>query len=286
MSGTSGLNAFSYLPSLFGSNSAGSSLLQTLYGYGAPAQGSTNPISALLQAKTGEKSQVAVIAAQPEVQRDVAQFVKALATAKTPAEFLANPIALKVLLTANGLGAQAGNTALATKTMLSDPSQPNALANKLPDGRWLTLNKTYQFASKGLSVLSDPKTIALITSGYTEVLWRQSLDKTTPGLSNALDFQKRASTITDIDQVLGDPTFRDVITTALGVPKEIAFQTLTAQEDAISRRIDLTKFKDPKFIDQFTQMYLIAAQQNASQSSGSGTPDMATLAAQSMGLVV
>lgn len=286
MSGVSNLSAPSYLPTLFASSSPGSSLLATLFGFAGPAPGTVNPIAALEQAKAGESKQVALVEAEPQVKRDLAQFAHALATAKTPAELLANPIVLKVLLTTNGLGDQAGNTALATRALLSDPSKPNVLVNQLADSRWLSANKTYAFATKGLAILKDPKTLAAITNGYAEVLWRTTLDKTTPGLSNALDFLKRASTIKNVDQVLGDPTFRAVLTTALGVPREIAFQTLSAQEHAISTRIDLTKFKDPKFVTEFTQRYLIAAQQAAIEAFGSAAPDLTTLAVQSVGLVV
>ncbi len=289
MAGNVNLTGASYLPTLYGyGTGSGDSLLATLYGQNTQTPGSTNPIAALVQAQTGQTGQVAVIAAEPQVKRDIAQFTQALAAAKTPADLLANPIAMKVLLTANGLGDQSSYTALATKALLSDPSNTNAVVNKLADTRWLSVNKTYAFATKGLSVLKDPATIAAITSGYTEVLWRQNLDQTTPGLSNALDFLKRASTITNVDQVLGDPTFRDVITTGLGVPKQIAFQTITAQEAAINNRIDLTKFKDPAFVKRFTQQYLIAASQNASAtaSANTGATDLMSLAAASTGIVV
>jgi hypothetical protein len=284
MSGSINLNAPSYLPSLFASASPGNSLLATLFGQNSGSAGSSNPIAALIQAQTGETKQVAVIAAEPQVQRDLAQFAQALASATTPAQLLANPAALKVLLTANGLGDQVSATALATQALLSDPSKPNALVNQLADSRWLTVNKTYNFAASGLATLKTPAVLAAITNGYAEVLWRQGLDQTTPGLSNALDFLKRASTITNVDQVLGDATFRAVITTALGVPQQIAFQSVTAQEQAISSRIDLTKFTDPTFVKQFTQRYLIAQSENPSQSGGAVS--LTGLAEQSQGLVV
>ena len=107
-----------------------------------------------------------------------------------------------------------------------------------------------------------------------------------PGPVERIGFPARASTITNVDQVLGDPTFRAVITTALGVPEQIAYQTITAQEQAISTRIDLTKFKSPTFVTQFTQRYLIAAGQAAAQASGSGTADLTQLAVRWAGLVV
>jgi PPE-repeat protein len=286
MSGSVNLNSPSYLPMLFGGSTTGDSLLATLYGQAGPTPGSTNPIAALRQAQTGETKQVALIAAEPQVQRDIAQFTQALAAAKTPARLLANPAALKVLLTANGLGDQVPNTALATQALLSDPTKSNALINQLTDTRWLPVNKTYSFATKGLSVLNNPKTIAAIANGYAEVLWRKSLDQTTPGLSNALDFLNRASTIKTVDQVLGDPTFRAVLTTTLDIPKQIAFQTITAQEAAVATRIDLKKFQDPTYVKQFAQRYLIAESQNASQSAGTGSGSLTSLAVQSAGLVV
>lgn len=280
---TVGLTPPSYLPTLFGAATQGSSLLASLYGYSGPAPGTVNPIAALEQAKTNETKQVALVAAEPQVERDIAQFKQALAGAKTPAQLLANPAALKVLLTANGLGDQVNNTALATKALLANPAQPNSLINQLTDSRWLSVNKTFAFATKGLTALNNPTALAAVTNGYAEVLWRTNLDQTTPGLSNALDFLQRANTISSVDQVLGDPTFRSVLTTTLGVPEQIAFQPLTAQEQAISTRIDLKKFQDPSFVTQFTQRYLIAAQQAAGASAAA--PDLTQLAVQSAGLL-
>lgn len=286
MTGRVYLNSPSYLPKLYGGGAVGDSLLATLYGQNGPAQGMTNPIAALIQAQSGQTRQVALVAAEPQVKRDLAQFVQALAKAKTPADLLNNPVALKVLLTANGLGDRVSGTALAKQALLSDPSQAHALINRLTDTRWKSVNQTYAFAAKGLSVLRQPATIAAITNGYAEVLWRRNLDQTTPGLSNALDFLKRASTIASVDQVLGDPTFRAVVTGALGIPREIAFQTLPAQEAAIMHRIDLTKFKDATFVHQFTHRYLIAEAQRANQNADAGGTDLSSLAARSAGLVV
>jgi len=132
--------------------------------------------------------------------------------------------------------------------------------------------------------LQDPKVIATITNGYSEVLWRQSLDKATPGLSNALAFLGQAKSITSVDEILGDPVNRAVVLTALGIPQQVAFQELRAQETAVSSRLDVKKLQDPKFVTSLTDQYLLAMQQQA-KSSGSGT-DFTTLAVQAGGLLV
>jgi Protein of unknown function (DUF1217) len=288
MRGAVRLNAPSYLPTLLGSGSHGISLLAALHGNGGPARDpdTVDPIEALQRATSGETGEVALVAAKPQVKRDIAQFTQALAAAETPAQLLANPAALKVLLTANGLGDQTGNPALATQALLSDPSQVGSPANTPADTRWLVVNQTYSFAEKGLSVLKDPGAVSLIAYGYAEELWRTNLDQTTPGLSNAIAFQHRASTITSVEQVLGDPTLRAVVTTALGVPEQTASQPQSAQEQAISARVDLTKFKDPSFVNQLTQRYLIATQQAANQTAVTAERVLSTTATHSAGLVV
>ena len=51
--------------------------------------------------------------------------------------------------------------------------------------------------------------------------------------------------------------------TALGIPQEVAFQELTAQEQAVSSRVDVTKFQDPKFVTSLTDQYLLIMQQQS-----------------------
>ena len=272
------------LSALFGTSAsdAASSIVSILSGSGSAASG-TDPLTALSTAERNETTDVAQTAKQPQVAREIAAFTQAVATAKTPADLLKNPQALDVLLTANGLGDQAPYTALAQKALLSNTNDPHSLANQLSDTRWKTVVQTYDFANKGLSVLQNPKVLATLANGFAEVTWRQSLDATTPGLSNALSFRAGAAKVTSVDQILGDSTLRTVVTGALGIPPQIAFQDLGAQEQAISSRLDITKLQDPKFVEGLAQRYLLSAQ---TSSSSSGSTSLEALTVQSQGLLV
>ena len=97
------------------------------------------------------------------------------------------------------------------------------------------------------------------------------------------DVPQASPTIGSVDQILGDPVLRKVVTTTLNIPLQIAFQPLQAQEKAISSQLDISKFKDPKYVESFIQRYLLA--ENNSASIGT-TLDMNSLAAQVQGLVV
>lgn len=280
------------------------SLLNTIYGTSSATSGvSSDPLGDLTRAEASSSKSIAQTEAKPDVARDIAAFRAAVATAKTPAALLNNPIVLKVLLTANGLGDQVTYTALAQKALLSNTADKSSLAGQLPNAAWKATAATLDFAKSGLKNIQDPTVLDTIASGYAEVLWRQSLDKATPGLSNALTFRSKASTVTSADQILGDPTLRAVVLGSLGIPAEIAYQGLEAEEKAITTRLDISKLKDPKFVEKFVQTYLIQNNQASSatttsalsaygysasgESTGNGFSDtLASLAVQGRGLII
>jgi Protein of unknown function (DUF1217) len=274
--------SLSYLTSLFtASFGAGDSILDAVYGIGSTAS-TQNPVQALAEAESNETQDLKITAAQPAVQHAITAFTNAVNSAKSVTQLLSNPAVMNVLLTANNMSDQIGYTALATQALTSDLSNPNSLANQLTDTRWKTLAATYNFAANGLRAIQNPAATASIAAAYAKATWAKNEDSVTPGLSNALAFKAQASTIASVDQILGNPTFRTVVTTALGIPQKIAFQDLGAQENAITSRINIKQFQDPKFVESFTQRYLIAN----NGSSTASAPDLTTLAVQGQGILV
>lgn len=229
-----------------------------------------DPLTDLKLALKNEKTEVAKEAKQPQVAHDIAAFQKGLAKAKTVDQALSNPDVLKVLLTANNLASNIQYPGLAKKVLTSDPNDPNSLVNKMASPAWTNAVKTFNLAKTGLQGLTDPKVVSTLTNAYAEVKWRQSLDSATPGLSNALAFLQQAKSIISVDQILGDQVNRAVVTTALGLPQEIAYQTLEAQETAVSSRLDIRNLQDPKYVTMLTDRYLMEMQQQNQSSTGSG----------------
>ena len=262
----SGLN----IGQLFGGASGDDNGIMGILSGTAGGASATNPITALTSAETNQTKDISATAKEPTVARDIAAFTKAVGSATSVKQLLANPTVMKVLLTANGLGDQVSYTALAQKALMSDPSDKTSVASQLKttNSAWLSAAQTYQFAAKGLAVIQTPSVLSTITNAYAEVTWRNSLDATTPGLSNALTFRSGAATVTSVDQILGDPVLRDVVTTALGLPRQIAVQPLATQETAITSRLDIKQLKDPAFVERFVQRYLLAKGSNGTALSG------------------
>jgi len=288
----SGMNYAELFPSSSSSTSISASMLAAIYSGATTGSSSTavstgNPLTDLKLAQANQTADVAKEALQPAVSQAIAAFTKAVAGATSIQSALANPNVQKVLLTANGLSSYIGETALVQKVLLSDPTDPTSLVNKMGDSTFLAATQTYNFATNGLAELQNPKVVAALTNGYAEVEWRTSLDKATPGLANALTFLSAASSIKSITDVFANVTNFDVITTALGIPQTIVDQSLTAQKTAVNSRLDYAKLQDPTYVNSLTDQYLLTMQEQskATSSSSSGT-SLIGLAVQSAGLVV
>jgi hypothetical protein len=258
MSANASLNTPGYLPTLFGGGAAGNSLLASLSRLSSGSQVMTDPVLALRQARTAGGRQIALVAAEAQVRRDLAGFTAALSAATTPARLLESQIALKVLLTAHGLGDQVNNVALARQALLCDPAAADSLVHQLSDTRWPAVNKACAFARRGLSVLKSAQAAGQIARLYVEAIWRQRLDEATPGLSFAVDFVNRAGTIRSAEQLLADPAARAVLVHAPGAPSQTAYQPPTAMDAAAAARVDLESLLDPARVEQIAHDYLIA----------------------------
>ena len=244
-----------------------------------------NPLTDLKLAQQDETADVALEAKQPQVLQAINAFTTAVGKATNIQDALGNPAIQQVLLTANGLSNYIGDTALVQKALMSNPSDQNSLANQMGDATLLSTVQTYNFAQNGLAELQNPKVISALTNGYAEVMWRQSLEQATPGLSNALAFLQQASSIKSVNDVLTNLVNFQVVTTALGIPESIVNQDQTAQQQAVSSRLNISDLQNPNFVKSLTDQYLLTMQEQNSSSSGSGT-SMDALAVQSAGLVV
>jgi hypothetical protein len=232
---------------------------------------SGNPITDLKLAQSEQTTGVTQEAQQPLVADAITAFTKAITNATSIQTALLNPNVQKVLLTANGLSSYIGETALVQKVLLSNPSDPNSLVNQLNNSSWLSTVQTYNFGTKGLAELQNPKVVAALSNAYAEVEWRQGLNQATPGLANALTFLGQASSITSADDVLSNYTNFQVVTTALGIPQTIVFQSITAQESAISSLLDIPKLQNRTYVTSLTDQYLLTMQEQKQSSASTGS---------------
>jgi hypothetical protein len=214
---------------------------------------------ALTNAEKNEAKQLKQVADEPMTKKDIERYTKVAKAAKKLDDVLNDPVARKVFLKANGLGDQVDAIALAKKALASDPSKLDSLANRMAstNGAWIDTVKKYRFDLLGVNVLKTPTALKDVADNYVGELRLDSLDQQVPGLGSAILFKRIAKTLDTPIKILGSALGREVVVTALGLPKQIALQSLEAQSKAISQRMDPKKLKDPEFVDKLVQRYLI-----------------------------
>ncbi len=259
--------------------------VQSLFGVQASAGPSGNAATAIpaLKRATESGAEAKGIAREkkdPVTLTALAQFRVALDKADTIEKALQDPRILKVLAPALGLPDQAGNPGMVRRALLSDPADPKGLAAQLGT-TWKAAAATLGVYETGLDGLRDPAMVQRLSDAFLKYQYRTGLDEQQAGLSDALYFLESARNAEDVFDVLGDPVLRRVVTTALGLPREIAVQPVETQGRAVTSRLKLEDLQDDRAVRKLAERYLITAANSASAAAAQGDP-MATLTALSV----
>lgn len=254
--------------------------VQALFGVGmsgAPAGGLAQAIPALRRAtEAGAEAQgIAREKKDPVTLSALAQFRTALDTAETIEQALQDPRILKVLLPALGLAGEDGKAGLVRRAMLSDPMDPEGLAARL-GGAWKAASATLGVHATGLEGLRDPAMAQRLSDAYLKYQYRTGLDDQQAGLSDALYFLESARNADDVYDVLGDPVLRRVVTGALGLPDQLAVQSVEAQGRAVSSRLKVESLQDDRAVRKLAERYLIAAATRAGEAVAAQPADPMT----------
>lgn len=254
--------------------------VQSLFGVsasGTASGGAAQAIPALRRAteEGAEAKGVAQEKKDPVTLSALARFRAALDKAGSIEAALQDPRILKVILPALGLAGQEGHAGMVRRALLSDPSDEKGLAAAL-GSTWRAAAETLGVHRTGLDGLRDPAMIDRLTTAYLKYQYRSGLDERQAGLSDALYFLESAKNASDVYDVLGDPVLRRVVTGALGLPDQIAVQSVEAQGRAVSSRQKIGSLQDDRTVRKLAERYLIAAADKAAAASAAQSTDAMT----------
>lgn len=205
---------------------------------------------------------------EPELTRTLDQFRRAVERAPDVRAALRDPRVLPVVVTALGIPGAAGQPGLATRALLADPTDEKSLVNRLPDKRWKAAAETLRLDARGIAALRDPEVQARLAEGLRRARWREQLESSQPGLGDAILFRESAAKAEGTYGVLGHAVLRRVVTTALGLPDQLALQSVEAQARAVESRLKPEKLKDPREVQRLAERYLVARAGSSSPAGG------------------
>jgi hypothetical protein len=204
----------------------------------------------------------------PMVKREVDAFRERIGNVGSVEDVFKDYKVMSFVLTASNLGDEVQYPGRAQRILSETAENTDALMNRLTDKRWKSAAEALKFGETGVTTLKSAETIDALAEAYVKIKYEEQLGKQNMAVPYARAFKERIAEAETYYDILGDKVLRDVVTTALGLPAEIAYQEVETQAAALESRVKLEDFKDPAFLEKFTQRYLILKDQKDQAASG------------------
>lgn len=236
--------------------------------------------------------QQAVQQALPVQQRDEAYFRDRIGKADTAEKLVNDKRLLRIALTAFGLEGDVNSKAFIQKVLEGGTLKEGSLANKLADKQYAKFAAAF-----GYGDFSVPRT--KISTFADEILaqFRARSFETAVGEQNntyrlAMNAERElpalaSRTISETAKwytVLGNAPLREVMQTALGLPKSFSSIDLDQQVSVLKRRTeaafgssDIGQFKDPARLEALTRRFILQSEMQGQQAATSPAATALTL---------
>jgi hypothetical protein len=216
---------------------------------------------------------ISAVEREPQVKRETAYYLSKIGSVKTIEEFVGNRRLFQYAMKAHGLADMAYAKAMMVKVLKEGRDESDAFANRLADRRYVEFAETFDFARHGSAATAFSKAQKGVADKYLRQTLEQNAGANNEGVRLALYFQRKASSVNSVTELLGDRALAAVTRTALGMPQSNALLDIDKQIAMIEAKLDVKDLKDPvklaKFIDRFTVLYDIENPQQG-QSAGVG----------------
>ena len=233
--------------------------------------------------RTRENQQAAFVAS-PRLERNTTQFSEKISGITRAADLVENRQLLEVALGAFGLDGDINNSFFVEKILSSDPSDPEALANRLSDKRYLAFSRAFGFGEALGPRTTEPDFATNIINLYEDRQFEIAIGEQNPDMRLILGLERDLSEITDRTtlsnnamwfSVMAAPPLRQVFETALGLPQSFGALDLDRQlaefRDRAERTFGVSEvsgFSNPETLDELERLFLVRSQISGAATAG------------------
>ena len=201
-----------------------------------------------------EKFVSAFASSDPQTKADAAYFLNNASKLTTPDALLKNYRALTIVLKAFGIGSYAQDTALLKQLMTQNPSSPSSTAYKINNPALTRFAVAMgQFATPPFASVSN---VAALIKAEATNNYETSQDNLSPGIADALYFQRSIGSISSLNQLMSDPKLLQVAVVATNMPSSFGTLDYNTQVKLLSAQIKMKNLQKPAFVQQFIVKYL------------------------------
>lgn len=216
------------------------------------------------------------------VQRDEAYFRDKIGKVTTADQLVDDRRLLTVVLTAYGLEKDINNKAFLKRILNDGTIDPAALGNKLADKRYLAFSAAMNFGDLSAPNTLKPGFADTVLQQYEARSFEAALGAQNEDMRLSLNAKRELAALATSGKsenakwftALGSPPLRQVLQTALGLPKSFTSVDIDKQLTILKERAnsalgssDLAQFSDPAKVEKLVRLYLVRAQLQANPVS-------------------
>ncbi|MCE7029119.1 DUF1217 domain-containing protein [Jiella avicenniae] len=220
-----------------------------------------------------------------EAARGILAYNVALPSVATMDDFLADGDVVTFALKAFDLDGEKLTKADIRAILTSDLSDPDSVAGKYGDKRYLEFAAAFNFDTDG-TIERDATRVQSVTDMLTtqDLYLRQRMEEEAGGESNgvrlALYFKRSAADIENVYEFLADDALLEFVKTTFGLPDEFSSSDIDVQARNLGKKIDLDQLSDTKYVERMVNRFL-AMYDLANDTSSGTSPALAILGSSS-----
>lgn len=209
--------------------------------FNAGSGGTTTGVAAFAKYKRDPEGARRDFYESAAVQKNIKNFQSNASEIKSVEDFLADRKTLEFVLTAFGLESELNNPGKLKAIINSDPDDPNSYSNRLADARYGEFTKFLNVKNEGFTKLQSAEAQTEVIDDYLTNAFEVSIGLESPAAREAVFFLRRINEVDSALEILGDLPLRNIVTTALSLPAQIANQSVLKQQSLIDAKLDFDK---------------------------------------------
>jgi hypothetical protein len=196
-----------------------------------------------------------------QMQSDIAYFQSKASTLTSVDALMKDYRSLKIVLGAYNVSGLLAYPALTRQLLSQDPSSASSSAQKIGNPSYIAFAKAFdQFQNNPLASSTN---VATVVTSYVTNSFEAAQNTATPGMQNALTFNRTASQITSITQLMTNTPALTVAVAQTGINfTTYANMSYDQQVAFLTKKITLSNFQNPAKVTKMAEQYLIQAVQD------------------------
>ena len=238
-----------------------------------------------------EDRQREVFERSPILERDIDYFRENIANARTAEDLVNDRRLLSVALGAFGLGEEIGKKAFIQKVLDEGTETTSAFAVRLNDSRFLAMSEAFGYGNAFTTVdVQSEEFREDIIARFKSLEFERAVGETDNDMRLALNLRREIANYATSEspertiwfQMMGNQPVREVLSTALNIPSEVAQLDIDRQQEIFADKANQffgdtspTVFADSEKVDDLLRRFFLRRQIDSGPTAA--TPGFAAL---------